>query len=176
MRQITNQAGLIYKALLGVVFVIVISFAGFLIFRIFHFSVTGQTAASSQTQQNAGPHQTNTYAVLKPAVVPSKVAECQQAISFSGNGNSGPTQCANGDLNVTEWKALAALEPTVMRLGYNPSISQLEADMCKDANASSSDANTHNSNATEATVYRISTLYYGWHFTLNPASVLSTCS
>src|SRR5665213_850368 len=100
------------------------------------------------------------YATLSPATVPSKTAECNQPITFAGNGNSGPVTCGNGDLNATEWNALAALEPTVMSLGYGPTASQVQTALCNDANASNSDANTKNSLIVEATVYQITALYY----------------
>ena len=117
------------------------------------------------------------YAVLSPATVPSKTPECSQPITFASNGNSGPVQCANGDLNILEWNALSAIEPSVLTLGYTPSVSQLQKALCSDANASSSDANTRNSNAIEGTVYQIAALYYGWNFSPNPSVVLAngTC-
>jgi hypothetical protein len=119
----------------------------------------------------------NPFAVLSPASVASKTAECSQQVSYSSNGNSGPIQCSNGDLNVLEWNTLAALEPSVMTLGYGATAAQVQSALCKDASDSSSDANTSNSNIIEGTTYHIAALYYGWSFSSDPSAVLSngTC-
>lgn len=129
------------------------------------------TPTTAKPAVTAAP--TSSYAVLPPATVPSKTAECSQPITFASNGTSGPVQCANGDLNATEWNALSALEPGVMSLGYSPTAAQVQTALCSDANASNSDANTKNSSLVEATVYQISALYYGWAFSPSPTSVLS---
>jgi len=132
------------------------------------------SATQSSTTVNQPGNSSNPYAVLAPATVPSKTAECSTPISFQTNGDSGPIQCANGDLNATEWNALAALEPSVLGLGYSPSENQVEADLCSDANASNSDANTKNSAIVEQTVYQIASLYYGWSFPSSPVVVLTS--
>lgn len=141
---------------------------------VFHSSKAKPTSsATSSTSATGSSSTSNPYAVLSPATVPSKTAECNQAISFSSNGDSGPVQCSNGDLNATEWNSLSALEPTVMTLGYSATIPQIQSALCSDANASDSDANTKNSNVIEQTVYQISALYYGWNFSSNPTSILT---
>lgn len=142
----------------------------------------GGSVKSSQAQQPSSSStapatsvSTNPYAVLAPATVPSKVAECSQAISFASNGTSGPVQCANGNLNIKEWSALAANEPTVMTLGYSPTLSQVENAICTDVKNTQSDANTNNASQIEGVAYQISNLYYGWNFSsANPMSVLSS--
>lgn len=143
----------------------------------YYFLHAGQATSSSPTvtpSQPAAPTTpTNPYAVLSPATVPSKTPECNQPISFAANGNSGPVQCANGDLNVLEWNALSALEPTVLTLGYSATPSQIQAALCSDANASNADANTRNSNVIEGTVYQIAALYYGWNFSPSPSVILT---
>lgn len=121
-------------------------------------SATSVTASQSQS--------TNNYTVLSPATVPPKVAECSQSISFSSNGTSGPLQCSNGNLNVTEWESLAALEPQIMSLGYNVTTSQAESALC-------SDVHKNISNAIEQINFQISSLYYGWSFQSNPTVVLT---
>jgi hypothetical protein len=161
-----------YETVMTIVVILIVGLTGFAIFAVFHTSNNPNRAVAQSSQRPNGNY-TNNYAILGPATVPSKVPECSHAISFQSNGNSGPIQCANGDLNTIEWKALAALEPSVMSLGYSPSISQLQTDLCNDANASNSDANTKNSYVTEATIYQISALYYGWHFSSNPATILT---
>jgi hypothetical protein len=162
---------------IGVLVLIVISSIGLFVLQNEH--PTKKTAASTTAAQSgtsAGTAATP-YAVLSPATVASKTAECSQQITYASNGNSGPVTCANDDLNVLEWNALAALEPTVMSLGYNATAAQVQSALCADAKDSSSDANTSNSNIIEATTYQISALYYGWHFSPDPSAVLSngTC-
>lgn len=134
---------------------------------------TPPSNASNTSPSTTTTSKTDPYAVLSPATLPSKTAECSQPLTFDSSGNSGPVQCSNGELNILEWNALSALEPTVMTLGYSPTIAQVQSDLCSDANASSSDANTKNSYVVEATVYQISALYYGWSFSTNPTSVLT---
>lgn len=124
-------------------------------------SKTTPTLTPSSTSPTSNP-----YAVLSPATVPSKTAECTQQLSFNSDGSSGPYQCANGDLNATEWKALSALEPKVMTLGYSATAAQVQATICSDTNANLS-------NAIETNAYNISALYYGWSFNPSPTSVLA---
>jgi hypothetical protein len=162
-------------ASLEVVFAVLVVIAlGLTGYFVMHDSSKTATPVTTSAKAVTTPSTTtNAYAVLAPATVPSKIAECSTPITFAGNGNSGPIQCANGGLNVTEWNALAALEPTVMSLGYGATPGQIQPALCADANASDSDANTKNGSIVEATVYQISALYYGWSFTTNPAAVLS---
>jgi hypothetical protein len=115
------------------------------------------------------------YAILKPATVPSKTAECQQTLTYASNGNPSPLQCTNGDLNVLAWNALSALEPTVMKLGYNASQSQVESAICVDANVADLDSTPAISEPLEASAYALASLYYGWSFNLNPQSVIAGC-
>jgi len=134
---------------------------------------TNAKAQNSTTHNSAtstGTRNSNEYAILAPATVPPKSPECHQQLTFSSGGDSGPVTCANGDLNVTEWNSLDTLEPTALTLGYNATISQVQTALCADVHANVS-------NAIEETVYQIASLYYGWHFTGNPSSVLTngTC-
>lgn len=162
------------EAVFAVMVLVALGLTGYFIL---HDSSKTVAPVAQQTKPVTTPSTTTyLYAVLPPATVPSKVAECTTPISFASNGNSGPIQCQNGDLNVTEWNALAALEPSVMSLGYGASVAQIEPALCNDANASNSDANTKNSGIVEATVYQISALYYGWNFSANPAAVLNSSS
>jgi hypothetical protein len=163
-----------FAAVFVILVVLVIGVAGYFVFHEVHAS--SSTVSGSPKAAQASNTSTNSYAVLSPATVPSKVPECATPVSFQADGNSGPVQCPNGDLNATEWNALAALEPTVMSLGYSPTAAQVQAALCSDANASNSDANTKNSFIVEATVYQISALYYGWNFPSNPSAVLSSGS
>jgi hypothetical protein len=166
--------------LLAVIVVVVLAFVVHFISHAGHTSTTNNSSTSATTTPSGTTAPTTTsdvYTTLSPATVPSKTAECTQTITFASNGNSGPVTCSNGELNVTEWNALSGIEPTVMTLGYSPTVSQVQSALCSDANASDSDANTNNSHAIEATVYQITALYYGWNFSPSPTAVLSngTC-
>jgi hypothetical protein len=159
------------EAVFGVLVVIALVLTGYFIL---HDSSKTATPVTAPNKAVTTPStSTNAYAVLSPATVPSKVAECSTPITFASNGNSGPITCANGGLNITEWNALAALEATVMSLGYGATVTQIQPALCADANASDSDANTKNGSIVEATVYQISALYYGWNFSTNPAAILN---
>lgn len=157
-----------------VLVLLVVGVAGYFVVHELHSSPVTPSASTKSAQTPSAA--TNSYAVLSPATVASKVPECTTPISFQTNGNSGPIQCTNGDLNATEWSALSALEPTVMSLGYGATQAQVQAALCSDATASNSDANTKNSFIVEGTVYQISALYYGWNFPSNPSAVLSNGS
>ena len=136
---------------------------------------SNKTKSSSESNQHTSTSTTtasgsNTYAVLSPATVASKTAECSQAISFSSNGDSGPITCSNGNLNTTEWNSLAALEPTVMTLGYGATFAAVQSALC-------ADVRENISNPIEVTTYQIAALYYGWTFNPSPTSVITngTC-
>jgi hypothetical protein len=159
-----------YEAIFAVLVLVALGLTGYFIL---HDSNKTAAPVITPSKTTGAPSTTNAYAVLSPATVPSKVAECNTPITFASNGNSGPIQCSNGDLNVTEWNALSALEPSIMSLGYGATPSQIQPALCNDANASDSDANTKNSIPVEMTVYQISALYYGWNFSTNPTSVLT---
>jgi hypothetical protein len=145
---------------------------GLLVFHSLHH--TSKNASTTQTSSSGSSSTSNaSYTVLSPATVPSKTAECNQQITFSSNGNSGPVQCSNGDLNVLEWNALATLEPTVLTLGYGATSIQVQTALCNDVKSSQSDANTNNADIIEGTVYQIAKLYYDWNFSPDPSTVLS---
>ena len=131
-------------------------------------SITATQTSSSQASNQSTA--SNSFAVLSPATVPSKTAECSQAVTFAGNGSSSPITCANGDLNATEWNSLSSLEPKVMTLGYGASAAQVQSTLC-------SDVANNISNIIEQENYQISSLYYGWNFSSNPSAVLTngTC-
>jgi hypothetical protein len=111
--------------------------------------------------------------ILKPAVVQSRVDECSTNLSYASNGNISPIQCSDGSLNILAWKALSALEPKVMKLGYSPTLAQLQTALCDDANDADVDSNSSITLPLETSIYQISSLYYGWHFSINVANVLA---
>jgi len=157
-----------------IVFVLVV-IIGLCLSGYFLLSSNHKTPGTSDSVNtiNSSPNSTssnNPYAVLEPATVPSKTAECSQQISFSSNGDSGPVACSSGDLNVVEWNGLAALEPSVMKLGYAATTAQIQSALC-------ADVKENISNPIEETTYQISALYYGWNFSSNPSSVITngTC-
>ncbi len=144
---------------------------GFGVFYLFRGStVPSNTGLSSSTGNTVNP-----FATLKPAIVPSKTPECQQTLTYASSGEPSPVQCSNGDLNVLAWKALAALEPTVMKLGYTSSQSQVMSAMCTDINVANQDATSALSEPVEASAYQLASLYYGWHYNINPRFVITGC-
>ena len=154
---------------LGVVFlVLVFMLVTFSVYSLITTNSSSTTAASTNSTTTAVSG-TNAYAILKPASVPSKTAECSQTVTFSSDGDSGPVSCSNGDLNVLEWQALSALEPKVLTLGYGASESEVESTLCSDVSANIS-------NVLETTSYQIAALYYGWNFSSDPSAVLSSGS
>ncbi len=157
----------VIETIIVLVILVVIVVGGLIIYK--HEDKASVTKSQTQSSQVA-PVVNSAYAVLSPATVPSKTAECSQSITYASNGVPGPVQCSNGGLNSTDWSALAALEPSVLRLGYNASTSQVQTALCGDVSANIS-------NSIELTVYQIASLYYGWNFSTNPSVVLTngTC-
>lgn len=153
----------------------VIGLAAFL--SILAIGIAIYTFASSTTSKVGGqpPSTASSIPVLKPATVPSKIAFCQQSLTYASNGSPSPVQCNDGALNTLAWNALSTQEPTVMTLGYSPSLAQVEAAICKDANVADLDSSPQISAPLEETAYQLSSLYYGWNFNLNVSSIISTC-
>jgi hypothetical protein len=137
------------------------------------FAVNSTNPVNNQAFVEA--NKTNLYKILKPANIPPKVAECKQSLIYASNGNLSPVKCSNGNLNILAWNAISAQEPKVMRLGYSPTQSQVQSAMCSDASAANIDSSVAISAPIEETAYYLSALYYGWNFSINPATVLSSC-
>lgn len=158
------------EILIAVVLVIVLLLAVHFITHSKSHAKTPLVTNSTNTSTYTSANNANKFATLSPAVVPAKAAECSQQLTFSSNGTSSPISCANGDLNILEWDALAALEPSVFKLGYDATSAQVQTALC-------SDVKTNVSNPIEESVYRMAALYYGWNFSSNPSAVLSngTC-
>lgn len=165
-----DQSGLSTATLfiMVIVFFAIIS-AGYLIYLQISSSnpVTASTRSASSNVKNT------TNSILKPATVPPKIAECSQTLSYDSNGNPSPIQCANGDLNVLAWNAMAALEPKVMALGYQPGAQQVQKAICIDGNAANQDSTPSISAPLETTAYKLAAIYYGWNYSLNPQSLLT---
>lgn len=145
---------------------------GYYVFSRVNAKAVNTAINSQQTKITSNTSQNNPYAILKPATVPSKTAECSQQLSYNSNGDPRPITCSNGELNVLDWQAMAALEPKVMKLGYSPTAAQVEAAICLDGNAANADSNVYITGPLEANAYQISSLYYGWHFSINPIALL----
>lgn len=138
-------------------------------------SSTGAVSNITPAHKTTSSQQSvNAYAVLAPATVPPKVAECSQTLSYASNGDPSPVTCANGELNVLDWQAMAALEPTVMKLGYSPSEAQVKAAICTDGNVADQDSTAAISAPLEANAYNAAAIYYGWNFQINPITLLES--
>lgn len=158
-----NVKKIVSYIFLGCLLIIFLIFIGSIIFS----HKANKSDSIHQDKVIKSQSYTNTKAVLAPATVPPKVYECNQPISFNSDGSSGPISCPNGDINVTEWNALAALEPKILTLGYNASENQIEETLCSDVRANIS-------NPIEKVNYQIASLYYGWQFNNDPTNVLGS--
>lgn len=159
----------IITGLFGAVTVLVIAMVAYLIYTNTHHAIT-------QTSSNATPGSSQpAIYILPPANVAPKIKECQQHLTYAADGNPSPIQCGNSALNVLAWNALAAQEPSVMKLGYQTSQAEVQAAICKDANVADADSSAIISVPLESTAYRLAALYYGWNFNLNPSQVIKNC-
>lgn len=151
-------------------FSIVILAIGYFVFLQFQSSALPVTASKTSASNSTT---TNSFAILKPATLPPKIPECNAPLSYATNGNPSPIQCSNGALNIQAWNALAATEPTVMKLGYSPTQSQVESAICADANAANQFQSAAVTAPIETTAYKIASLYYGWHFSINAMAMIN---
>ena len=155
-----------------IIIIIAISLLGLIILSKSSLSSAGSSSSQSLTS-TANVNQA--YTILSPAKVPPKIAECYQNVSYNSSGVPSPLQCSNGLLNSAAWDALSAQEPKVMTLGYSPNLSSVQAAICNDINAAASDSLPGADNAIEASVIKISALYYGWDFTSSALNDISQC-
>jgi hypothetical protein len=159
----------LFEILIAAVLLVVLVLAIHFITHTGDHTKTPLVASATKSSTTSTTNSSNSYATLSPATVPSKTAECSQQLTFSSNGTSGPLTCSSGDLNSLEWDALAALEPSVFKLGYGATAVQVQAALCADVGANVS-------NPIELTVYQVASLYYGWNFSTNPSNVLTNGS
>lgn len=173
MKKLTTQSGAALTPLIiaSATFLLVVAI-GYYVFTSVNTKAVNSTQSSQQTKATLQPQPISPYATLKPATVPSKTAECSQQLSYNSNGDPSPVTCSNGDLNILDWQAMAALEPKVMKLGYSPTLAQVEAAICIDGNAANADSSVYITGPLEANAYQVSSLYYGWHFSINPIALL----
>lgn len=168
----SDQGAVITPLIIATVTFLAVVAVGYYVFSKVNAKAVNTTGSSQQAKPATSINTNNLYAILKPATVPSKTAECSQPLSYNSNGDPSPITCNNGELNVLDWQAMAALEPKVMKLGYSPTVAQVEAAICLDGNAANADSNVYITGPLEANVYQISSLYYGWHFSINPINLL----
>jgi len=176
MGKLKNSRGFaLLEAFPLIVFIVLVILAAYFIF--IHSSSASNAANASGSSTNTSSTTNNPYAVLSPATVAPKTAECSEPIVYGADGSPSPIQCPNGELNSTAWNALSALEPSVMSLGYNATEAQVQAAICSDANAADEDSSASTSSAIETAIYQISKLYYNWSFSSDPSAVLAngTC-
>lgn len=147
---------------------LVVIFGGVAIFG----ALSGGSSPAISTQ--SAPTSSTNVSILKPATVPPKAGECSVSLTYASNGNPSPITCAGNEINVQAWNALAALEPTVMKLGYNPTAARVEQAICFDGNDANVDSSPIISAPLESSIYTLASLYYGWHFNINPTALLSS--
>lgn len=158
-----NEIGFsVVEAITLVVIVVLIGMVGWLAYKYEHQTTTATTTTTSSTKSKSITNTASSYAVLPPATVPSKLAECSQQLTISQDGNAIPVTCSNGDLNILEWNYLKGVSssrmPLIMTLGYNATNSQVQTATCSDL------ASGDTSYPIEGSTYQISALYYGWNF------------
>ncbi len=154
--------------IIAVVAFLVVIFGGIAIFG----ALSGGSSPTISTQ--AVPTGTTNVSILKPATVPPKANECSVSLTYASNGNPSPITCSGNEINVQAWNALAALEPRVMKLGYSPTATQVEQAICFDGNDANVDSSPIISAPLESSIYTLASLYYGWHFNINPTALLSS--
>lgn len=104
------------------------SLAGFLMCSV----ALEPTVAAAPSRQNHGRVQ-GAFAVLAPATVPSKIAECHQSLGQGSDGAVGPLFCANGRLNATAWAAYARLAGSndpILKLGRHATLPHIKKALC----------------------------------------------
>ena len=88
-------------------------------------------AAASGSQPNGRAR--GDFAVLAPATVPPRIAECHETLGYGNDGAGGPLFCGNGRLNVTAWAAYARLAGSnapILRLGRHATLAQIKKALC----------------------------------------------
>ena len=167
----SGQSSIASTLIITVLAFIAIIAGGYIVY--FQFNSPSNKVLPTSAPISSSSSVNSSYAILKPAIVPSKIIECSATLSYDSNGNPSPIQCSNGGLNILAWNALAALEPTVMKLGYTPSAAQVQAAICIDGNAANQDSTSAISAPIETTAYQLASLYYNWSFSLNPTALLT---
>src|ERR1700722_15384253 len=95
LRSLTTQHTVIIRRLLSMLAGVVLVVAIYAVLHNGNQTVPPGSSSTSATTSGSGTPATtplSPYAVLAPATVASKTAECSESISYSQNGNSGPIQ------------------------------------------------------------------------------------
>ena len=119
-------------------------------------------AVVAATSGSSTPRVAADRAILAPAKVPPKVAECTQQLQFFADGTVGPLSCTDGRLNRLAWQHYGAGEYRAMALGPYASQAQVQAAICADVRTG------RTTNPTEQDAYKLAALYYGWRFAAVP--------
>jgi hypothetical protein len=88
-------------------------------------------AAASRIQSNGRVQ--GDFAVLAPATVPPKTAECHQSLGHGTDGAVGPLFCADGRLNATAWSfyaMVAGSDAPILKLGRHATLAQIKRALC----------------------------------------------
>jgi hypothetical protein len=99
---------------------------------------------------------------LQPATVPPVVKEC---LFIAPTGALPPLQCSSGGLNIAAWDDYRG--STVAELGASPTLRNVAAALCHDQSAYSL------SEMELEQEFSLAALYYGWHFNLAAATVVT---
>ncbi len=95
------------------------------------------------------------------------VGECAVALQHQPLGAVTPLTCQGGAVNVLAWEYLIQYNAKVQGLGRNPSLGQVEGAFCPQYQAQATPLPV----ATD--LYQIVAAYYGWHFSVPPATIAS---
>lgn len=99
--------------------------------------------------------------VLPPATVPPSVELCSADVSETADGNWEPMFCGRA-LNIVAWREYVTLGPRILAAGKNASPDQVRA-------ALKADESNNPTAVEELDAYLLAALYYGWHFSPDPA-------
>lgn len=106
--------------------------------------------------------------VLPPASDLPNGALCTAPIHATADGNADPLLCTGGAVNVQAWKFYASISASILGLGLNPTEGQAQSAICDDFN------HNHATKPEETSGFQLAKAYYGWSFTIDPATVSCT--
>ena len=96
---------------------------------------------------------------------------CSSPIQQYANGNAGPRFCGNGALVVEAWTYYGPIDPHLLSVGPNPTVTAVESAMCADGRE------LHATNVMQLVGYELAAAYYGWHLDFDPQQFImsGTC-
>lgn len=103
---------------------------------------------------------TKNFAILAPATVAPRIAECHESVGYGNDGAAGPLFCGSGRINATAWAVYAKLagpQAPVLKLGRDATLAQIKKALCTPGPGG---------NTIIADEYTLAKAYYGWtaHF------------